>query len=97
MLSNCDAEIIKFPSRYLSILVSALNTLECSRSHLPVRLLRALDSYRAAFWPAHAQTIGSRFRSGDSPYAIFQGEDAYMPARNVSSDIRHAGARYARA
>jgi hypothetical protein len=58
---------------------------------------RAIDSCGAVFGLVHARTIVSHARSRYSPSENFQEEDAYMPGRDISGDIRRMVAHYAHA
>ena len=49
---------------------------------------RATGPHRVAFGLLHARTIVLHPRSRCAPFASFRGEDTYMPAANVSGDIR---------
>ena len=53
-----------------------------------MRLPGAIGPHRVAFGHVHARTIVLHPRSRCAPYVSFRGEDTYMPAGNVSSDIR---------
>ena len=49
---------------------------------------RAAGPHSVAFGLVHARTIVLLPRSHCAPCVSFQGEDTYMPAGNVSGDIR---------
>ena len=48
----------------------------------------AIGPHRVAFGLAHARTIVLHPRSRRAPYVSFRVEDTYMPAGNVSGDVR---------
>ena len=49
---------------------------------------RAIGPHCVAFGLVHAQTIVLHHCSRCAPFGSFRGEDTYMPAANVSGDIR---------
>ena len=49
---------------------------------------RVAGPHRVAFGLVHARTILLHHRSRCAPFGSFRGEDTYMPAANVSGDIR---------
>ena len=49
---------------------------------------RAVGPHSVAFGPVHARIIVLHLRNRCAPCARSQGEDTYMPAGNVSGDIR---------
>jgi hypothetical protein len=53
-----------------------------------MRPLKAIGPHSVAFELVHARTIVLHPRNHCAPCASFQGEDTYMPAGNVSGDIR---------
>ena len=58
-----------------------------------MRSPRAVRPNSVGFGLVHARTIVSHLRSRCAPCASFQGEDTYMPAGNVSGDIRRVAER----
>jgi hypothetical protein len=49
---------------------------------------RVVGPHRVVFGLVHARMTVLHLRSRCAPCARFQGEDTYMPAGNVSGDIR---------
>ena len=49
---------------------------------------KAILLHCVAFGLVHARTIVLHHRSHCALFASFQGEDTYMPAANISGDIR---------
>jgi hypothetical protein len=58
-----------------------------------MRSPRAVGPDNVAFELVHARTIVLHHRSRCVPCVSFQGEDTYMPAGNISGDIRRVAKR----
>ena len=59
-----------------------------------MRQPRAIGPHGVAFGRVHARTIVLRPRSRCAPFRSFRVEDTYMPAANVSGDIRRVVEHY---